>query len=153
MERGYINDLSIVKDNIKLRVRIVSTWMQAMHGKQHIKNIEVIIIDEHALVAHSCVDNGIKGATNAMPAMNKALVAHSCVDNGIKGATNAMPAMNKKVVQATSKFQNLLKIGMLAWGKLIRKNFTKKESMKKAFQDMLLGLGEVNPTHAYYNGS
>ncbi|GJT61598.1 ribonuclease H-like domain-containing protein [Tanacetum coccineum] len=28
-----------------------------------------------------------------------------------------------------------------------------KESMKKAFQDMLHGLGEVNPTHAYYNGS
>ncbi|GKB23636.1 hypothetical protein Tco_0863037 [Tanacetum coccineum] len=25
--------------------------------------------------------------------------------------------------------------------------------MKKAFQDMLHGLGEVNPTHAYYNGS
>ncbi|GJT50406.1 hypothetical protein Tco_0976563 [Tanacetum coccineum] len=25
--------------------------------------------------------------------------------------------------------------------------------MKKAFQDMLQGLGEVNPTHAYYNGS
>ncbi|GKB66602.1 hypothetical protein Tco_0928014, partial [Tanacetum coccineum] len=24
--------------------------------------------------------------------------------------------------------------------------------MKKAFQDMLHGLGEVNPTHAYYNG-
>ncbi|GJU18997.1 hypothetical protein Tco_1146963 [Tanacetum coccineum] len=32
-------------------------------------------------------------------------------------------------------------------------NFTKKESMKKAFQDMLHGLGEVNPTHAYYNDS
>ncbi|GKC50581.1 hypothetical protein Tco_1073326 [Tanacetum coccineum] len=27
------------------------------------------------------------------------------------------------------------------------------ESMKKAFQDMLHGLGEVNLTHAYYNGS
>ncbi|GJR36273.1 hypothetical protein Tco_0115731 [Tanacetum coccineum] len=25
--------------------------------------------------------------------------------------------------------------------------------MKKAFQDMLHGLGGVNPTHAYYNGS
>ncbi|GKB21356.1 hypothetical protein Tco_0855279, partial [Tanacetum coccineum] len=25
--------------------------------------------------------------------------------------------------------------------------------MKKAFQDMVHGLGEVNPTHAYYNGS
>ncbi|GJX46823.1 hypothetical protein Tco_0272013, partial [Tanacetum coccineum] len=33
------------------------------------------------------------------------------------------------------------------------RNFAKKESMKKAFQDMLHGLGEVNPTHAYYNGS
>nr|GEW97002.1 reverse transcriptase domain-containing protein [Tanacetum cinerariifolium] len=32
-------------------------------------------------------------------------------------------------------------------------NFAKKESMKKAFQDMLHELGEVNPTHAYCNGS
>ncbi|GJX33079.1 hypothetical protein Tco_0242934 [Tanacetum coccineum] len=32
-------------------------------------------------------------------------------------------------------------------------NFVKKESRKKAFQDMLHGLGEVNPFHAYYNGS
>ncbi|GJW91498.1 hypothetical protein Tco_0169051, partial [Tanacetum coccineum] len=37
-------------------------------------------------------------------------------------------------------------------GSLFR-NFTKKESMKKTFQDMLHGLGEVNITHAYYNGS
>ncbi|GKG43175.1 hypothetical protein Tco_0479859, partial [Tanacetum coccineum] len=29
----------------------------------------------------------------------------------------------------------------------------KKESMKKAFQNMLHGLGEVNPVHAYYIGS
>nr|GEZ19383.1 hypothetical protein [Tanacetum cinerariifolium] len=33
------------------------------------------------------------------------------------------------------------------------KNFAKKESMKKAFQDMLHELGEVNLTHAYCNGS
>ncbi|GJW94976.1 hypothetical protein Tco_0174648 [Tanacetum coccineum] len=31
-------------------------------------------------------------------------------------------------------------------------SFVKKESMKKAFQDMLHQLGKVNPTHAYYNG-
>ncbi|GJR12594.1 hypothetical protein Tco_0795246 [Tanacetum coccineum] len=30
---------------------------------------------------------------------------------------------------------------------------SKKESMKKAFQDMLHELGEFIPTHAYYNGS
>ncbi|GJT27998.1 hypothetical protein Tco_0908273 [Tanacetum coccineum] len=39
-----------------------------------------------------------------------------------------------------------------SWGNLIQK-LRQKESMKKAFQDMLHGLGEVNPTHAYYNGS
>ncbi|GJV96944.1 hypothetical protein Tco_1548521 [Tanacetum coccineum] len=33
------------------------------------------------------------------------------------------------------------------------RNFAKKESMRKAFQDMMHGLGEVNPTYAYYNGS
>ncbi|GJW29535.1 hypothetical protein Tco_0046410 [Tanacetum coccineum] len=38
------------------------------------------------------------------------------------------------------------------WEKAIQK-LAKKESMKKSFQDMLHGLGEVNPTHTYYNGS
>ncbi|GJV76156.1 hypothetical protein Tco_1507740, partial [Tanacetum coccineum] len=37
-------------------------------------------------------------------------------------------------------------------GSLFR-NFAKKESMKKALQDMLHELGEFNPTYAYYNGS
>ncbi|GJU16219.1 hypothetical protein Tco_1144185 [Tanacetum coccineum] len=44
---GYINDLFVVKDNIKLRVRIVSTWMQELYGKQHVKNMELIVMDEH----------------------------------------------------------------------------------------------------------
>ncbi|GKE55256.1 hypothetical protein Tco_1494441 [Tanacetum coccineum] len=44
---GYINDLSAVKDNITLRVRIISTWMQRVYGKQHIKNLELIVMDEH----------------------------------------------------------------------------------------------------------
>ncbi|GKC46285.1 hypothetical protein Tco_1064007 [Tanacetum coccineum] len=52
----------------------------------------------------------------------------------------------------TSKFQNLLKIGLLVWGKLIQK-LVKKESIKKSFQDMQYELGEVNQVHSYYNGS
>ncbi|GJZ89051.1 replication protein A 70 kDa DNA-binding subunit B [Tanacetum coccineum] len=44
---GYINDLSAVKDNITLRVRILRTWMQQVYRKQHIKNLELIIMDEH----------------------------------------------------------------------------------------------------------
>ncbi|GJU73239.1 hypothetical protein Tco_1264644, partial [Tanacetum coccineum] len=43
--------------------------------------------------------------------------------------------------------------GMLVWGEVDSETSPKKESMKKDFQDMLHGLGEVNPTHAYYNGS
>nr|GEU87728.1 hypothetical protein [Tanacetum cinerariifolium] len=58
-----------------------------------------------------------------------------------------------KMVEATSKFQNLLNIGMLVWDEADSETFAKKESMKKAFQDMLHELGEVNPTHVYYNGS
>ncbi|GJU64056.1 hypothetical protein Tco_1245891 [Tanacetum coccineum] len=48
--------------------------------------------------------------------------------------------------------ENLLKIGMLVWGEADSETLLKQESMKKAFQDMLHGLGEFNPTHAYYNG-
>ncbi|GJY30041.1 hypothetical protein Tco_0405808 [Tanacetum coccineum] len=42
---------------------------------------------------------------------------------------------------------------MLVGGKLIHKLSTKRSLMKKAFQDLLHELGEVNPTHSYYNGS
>lgn len=43
---GYINDLSAVKDNIKLRVRIVRSWMQDVYGKPGVKNMELVIMDE-----------------------------------------------------------------------------------------------------------
>lgn len=43
---GFINDLSAVKDNIKLRVRIVRSWMQDVYGKQGLKNMELVIMDE-----------------------------------------------------------------------------------------------------------
>ncbi|PWA44532.1 nucleic acid-binding, OB-fold protein [Artemisia annua] len=45
---GYINDLSAVKDNIKLRVRIVRSLMQDMYGKQVIKNMELVLMDEQS---------------------------------------------------------------------------------------------------------
>ncbi|GJX02926.1 hypothetical protein Tco_0188842 [Tanacetum coccineum] len=44
--------------------------------------------------------------------------------------------------EATSQFQNLLKIRILVWGKLIQK-FAKKEYAKKAFKDMFYGLGKL----------
>ncbi|PWA95136.1 nucleic acid-binding, OB-fold protein [Artemisia annua] len=43
---GFINDLSAVKDNIKLRVRIVRSWMHDVYGKQGLKNMELVIMDE-----------------------------------------------------------------------------------------------------------
>ena len=43
---GYINDAYAVKDNIKLRVRIVRSWMQDVYGKQGIKNMELVLMDE-----------------------------------------------------------------------------------------------------------
>ncbi|PWA50701.1 replication protein A 70 kDa DNA-binding subunit B [Artemisia annua] len=43
---GFINDLSAVKDNIKLRVRIVRSWMQDVYGRQGVKNMELEIMDE-----------------------------------------------------------------------------------------------------------
>ncbi|GJT40809.1 replication protein A 70 kDa DNA-binding subunit B [Tanacetum coccineum] len=53
---GYINDLSAVKDNITLRVQILRTWMQQVYGKQHIKNLDLIVMDEHATMRMALVN-------------------------------------------------------------------------------------------------
>ena len=45
---GYINDLSAVKDNVILRVRVLRNWMQPVFGKSHIINMELIVMDEQA---------------------------------------------------------------------------------------------------------
>ena len=45
---GYINDLSAVKDDIKLRVRVLRTWMQPVFSKPNISNMELIVLDEQA---------------------------------------------------------------------------------------------------------
>nr|GFB92426.1 replication protein A 70 kDa DNA-binding subunit B [Tanacetum cinerariifolium] len=45
---GYIfSDLSHVKDNIKLRVRILRAWLQHLYNNQQVKNMEMIVMDEH----------------------------------------------------------------------------------------------------------
>ncbi|GKD11375.1 replication protein A 70 kDa DNA-binding subunit B, partial [Tanacetum coccineum] len=44
---GYISDLSPVKDNIKLRVRILRAWLQPLYNNQQVKNMEMIVMDEH----------------------------------------------------------------------------------------------------------
>ncbi|GKC31216.1 replication protein A 70 kDa DNA-binding subunit B [Tanacetum coccineum] len=44
---GYINDLNPMKDNITWRVRILRAWMQPVYGKQEIKNLELIVFEEH----------------------------------------------------------------------------------------------------------
>nr|GFB00372.1 hypothetical protein [Tanacetum cinerariifolium] len=41
----------------------------------------------------------------------------------------------------------------LVWEEADSETMPKRKSMKKAFQDMMHGLGEVNLSHAYYNGS
>nr|GFB96155.1 replication protein A 70 kDa DNA-binding subunit B [Tanacetum cinerariifolium] len=40
-------DLSPVKDNIKLRVRILRAWLQPLHNNQQVNNMEMIVMDEH----------------------------------------------------------------------------------------------------------
>ncbi|PWA70330.1 nucleic acid-binding, OB-fold, Replication protein A, OB domain protein [Artemisia annua] len=45
---GFINDLSAVKDNIRLRVRVLRTSTQEMHNKPYVKNLELILMDENA---------------------------------------------------------------------------------------------------------
>nr|GEX66050.1 hypothetical protein [Tanacetum cinerariifolium] len=47
---GYISDLSPVKDNIKLRVRILRAWLQPLYNNQQVKNMEMIVMNEHVTV-------------------------------------------------------------------------------------------------------
>nr|GEZ92488.1 hypothetical protein [Tanacetum cinerariifolium] len=44
---GYVSDLSPVKDNIKLRVRIFRAWLQPLYNNQQVKNMEMIVMNEH----------------------------------------------------------------------------------------------------------
>ncbi|GJS65833.1 hypothetical protein Tco_0680397 [Tanacetum coccineum] len=58
-----------------------------------------------------------------------------------------------KIVQSTSKFQNLLRIGMLVWGEADSETSSLKSLGRKLFKTCCMNWGEVNPVHAYYNGS
>nr|GEW52386.1 replication protein A 70 kDa DNA-binding subunit B [Tanacetum cinerariifolium] len=44
---GYISDLSPVKDNIKLCVCILRAWLQPLYNNQQVKNMKMIVMDEH----------------------------------------------------------------------------------------------------------
>ncbi|GJU57772.1 hypothetical protein Tco_1235538 [Tanacetum coccineum] len=50
-------------------------------------------------------------------------------------------------------FQNLLKIGMLVWGEADLETSPKRSLQRKLFKTCCMNWGEVDPTHAYYNGS
>ncbi|PWA53719.1 nucleic acid-binding, OB-fold protein [Artemisia annua] len=52
---GYINDLSAVKDNVKLRVRVLRSWMQPVFGKP-ITNMELINTRIQATIRQKQVD-------------------------------------------------------------------------------------------------
>nr|GEU89446.1 hypothetical protein [Tanacetum cinerariifolium] len=43
----FKNDLSPVKDNIKLHVRILRAWLQPLYNNQQVKNMKMIVMDEH----------------------------------------------------------------------------------------------------------
>ena len=45
---GFINDLSAVRDNIRLRVRVLRSWMQPLYSKPNVRNLELIVMDEQA---------------------------------------------------------------------------------------------------------
>ncbi|GJW88772.1 replication protein A 70 kDa DNA-binding subunit B, partial [Tanacetum coccineum] len=44
---GYISYLSPVKDSIKMRMRILRAWLQSLYNNQQVKNMEMIVMDEH----------------------------------------------------------------------------------------------------------
>ncbi|GJR89091.1 hypothetical protein Tco_0213102 [Tanacetum coccineum] len=49
-DNGFLSDLTAVRDNIILRVRIVRTWMQPMRNNPKVINMELIIMDEQCPV-------------------------------------------------------------------------------------------------------
>nr|GEZ41846.1 replication protein A 70 kDa DNA-binding subunit B [Tanacetum cinerariifolium] len=82
---GFIKNLSAVKDNITLRVRILRTWMQTLYNKQHIKNMELILMDEHdnklqAYVKMALV-NKFKHQLEKLRKMGNLVVACNDLDN------------------------------------------------------------------------
>nr|GEY88748.1 replication protein A 70 kDa DNA-binding subunit B [Tanacetum cinerariifolium]GEY88749.1 replication protein A 70 kDa DNA-binding subunit B [Tanacetum cinerariifolium] len=54
-DKGFISDLTTVRDNTILCVRIVRTWMQPMHSKSKVINMELIIMDEQGAKMHATV--------------------------------------------------------------------------------------------------
>ncbi|GJT43113.1 hypothetical protein Tco_0951828 [Tanacetum coccineum] len=81
---GYINDLSAVKDNITLRLRILRAWMQPLYGKLHVKNLELIVLDKHFNdFLNTCADHG-KIILVLQLAMMKIWDGKICVQNGYK---------------------------------------------------------------------
>nr|GEW56161.1 replication protein A 70 kDa DNA-binding subunit B [Tanacetum cinerariifolium] len=51
-DNGFISDLTAVRDNIILRVRIVRIWMQPMRNNPKVINMELIIMDEQYSINH-----------------------------------------------------------------------------------------------------
>ncbi|GKF52974.1 replication protein A 70 kDa DNA-binding subunit B, partial [Tanacetum coccineum] len=54
-DNGFISDLTTVRDNIILRVRIVRPWMQPVHSKPKVINTELIIMDKNGAKMHAMV--------------------------------------------------------------------------------------------------
>ncbi|PWA37424.1 replication protein A 70 kDa DNA-binding subunit C [Artemisia annua] len=53
---GYIHDLSAFKDNVRLRVRILSTWMQPLFSRPQVINMEMINTRMQATVRMALVN-------------------------------------------------------------------------------------------------
>ncbi|GJY84422.1 hypothetical protein Tco_0497798 [Tanacetum coccineum] len=84
---GYINDLSVVKDYVTLRVRILRTWMQQVYVKQHITNLELIVMDEHDTEATSSSSRSVtpwdlesQKDENTTPINAAKTIATTCAD-------------------------------------------------------------------------
>ncbi|GJW07206.1 hypothetical protein Tco_1569629 [Tanacetum coccineum] len=108
---------------------------QARPTKKHLKEVDHV----------GCLDT-LKSTYGGILFLGEKLVSWMSK----KQDCTAMSSAELEYVALSAKSAQDRDVGL--GGSLFR-NFAKKKSMKKAFQDMLHGLGEVNPTHAYYNGS
>ncbi|GJY75086.1 hypothetical protein Tco_0479517, partial [Tanacetum coccineum] len=72
---------------------------------------------------------------------------------GISGLLHQVITTIADRIRATSKFENLLKIGMLVWGEADSETSPKRSLRRKLFKTCCMNWEEVSPTHAYYNGS
>nr|GEV59215.1 replication protein A 70 kDa DNA-binding subunit B [Tanacetum cinerariifolium] len=85
---GYISDLPPVKDNIKLRVRILRAWLQPLYNNQQVKNMEMIVMDEHDCFGTAICNDEVLGWLFANQPSDESENTATKISTASKNSTN-----------------------------------------------------------------